>query len=114
MLTALLRHARPPSPLAGRLATQSLLFAAGEGTFLTGSAVFFTQIVGLSAAEVGIHHRHVHRLGADGLHGFGPAVRRDPLEAVGVKGPESEHAFGWDGCQEQMSQNGPYLSQKGP
>jgi MFS family permease len=54
MLTALLRHARPPSPLAGRLAGQSLLFALGEGTFMTGSAVFFTQIVGLSAAQVGL------------------------------------------------------------
>ncbi|MCD4532948.1 MFS transporter [Nocardioides sp. cx-169] len=54
MLTALARHARPPSPLAGRLAGQSLLFALGEGTFMTGSAVFFTQIVGLSAAQVGL------------------------------------------------------------
>jgi MFS family permease len=44
----------PPSPLAGRLAGQSLLFALGEGTFMTGSAVFFTQIVGLSAAQVGL------------------------------------------------------------
>ncbi|MEV6598735.1 MFS transporter [Actinoplanes sp. NPDC051346] len=45
---------RPPSRLAGRLSAQSLLFAIGEGTFMTGSAVFFTQIVGLSAAEVGL------------------------------------------------------------
>ncbi|MFN8195987.1 MAG: MFS transporter [Nocardioidaceae bacterium] len=45
---------RPPSPLAGRLAKQSLLFALGEGTFMTGSAVFFTQIVGLRAAQVGL------------------------------------------------------------
>ena len=51
---ALLRHARPPSRLAGRLSVQSLLFALGDGTFMTGSAVFFTQIVGLSAAEVGL------------------------------------------------------------
>src|SRR6478672_10363562 len=33
---------------------QSVLFAVGEGVFLTGSAVFFTQIVGLSAAQVGL------------------------------------------------------------
>jgi len=33
---------------------QSLLFATGEGTFLTGSAVFFTQIVGLKATQVGL------------------------------------------------------------
>ncbi len=44
----------PPSPLARRLSVQSVLFAFGEGTFLTGSAVFFTQIVGLSAAQVGL------------------------------------------------------------
>jgi MFS family permease len=31
-----------------------VLFAVGEGVFLTGSAVFFTQIVGLSAAQVGL------------------------------------------------------------
>jgi MFS family permease len=54
MFARLLRHARPPSPLAGRLGLQSLLFALGEGTFMTGSAVFFTQIVGLSAAQVGL------------------------------------------------------------
>ena len=54
MIQTLLRDARPPSPLAGRLARQSLLFALGEGTFMTGSDVFFTQIVGLSAAQVGL------------------------------------------------------------
>src|SRR3954467_217764 len=54
ILDAVLRQARPPSPLAGRLSAQSLLFALGEGTFLTGSAVFFTQVVGLSAAQVGL------------------------------------------------------------
>lgn len=54
VLSAVVRRVRPPSPTAGRLAGQSLLFATGEGTFLTGSAVFFTQIVGLSAAQVGL------------------------------------------------------------
>jgi MFS family permease len=54
MLGTLPRRFQPPSPLAGRLATQSLLFALGEGTFMTGSAVFFTQLVGLSAAQVGL------------------------------------------------------------
>jgi MFS family permease len=44
----------PPTPLARRLSAQSILFAIGEGAFLTGSAVFFTQIVGLSAAQVGL------------------------------------------------------------
>ena len=54
MFATVARRMRPPSPLAGRLATQSLLFALGEGTFMTGSAVFFTQLVGLSAAQVGL------------------------------------------------------------
>jgi hypothetical protein len=36
------------------LALQSLLFATAEGTFLTGSAVFFTEVVGLRAAQVGL------------------------------------------------------------
>jgi MFS family permease len=33
---------------------QSVLYAVGDGTFMTASAVFFTQIVGLSAAQVGV------------------------------------------------------------
>lgn len=44
----------PPTPLARKLSLQSILFAVGEGAFLTGSAVFFTRIVGLSAAQVGL------------------------------------------------------------
>ena len=44
----------PPTPLSRRLASQSLLFATAQGTFLTGSAVFFTQVVGLRAAQVGL------------------------------------------------------------
>jgi hypothetical protein len=49
-----LRRLVPPTALSRRLATQSLLFATAEGTFLTGSAVFFTQVVGLRAAQVGL------------------------------------------------------------
>jgi predicted MFS family arabinose efflux permease len=45
---------KPPSPLAGRLSVQSVLYAVGDGTFMTASAVFFTQVVGLSAAQVGL------------------------------------------------------------
>lgn len=44
----------PDTPLARRLSYQSVLFAIGEGVFMTGNAVFFTQIVGLTAAQVGI------------------------------------------------------------
>src|SRR3954451_19218630 len=49
----LLRLAGPTS-LIRRLSVQSVLSAVGDGVFLTGSAVFFTQIVGLSAAQVGL------------------------------------------------------------
>jgi MFS family permease len=49
----LLRLAGPTS-LVRRLSVQSVLSAFGDGVFLTGSAVFFTQIVGLSAAQVGL------------------------------------------------------------
>ena len=44
----------PPTPLARRLSAQSMLYAIGDGAFFTGSAVFFTQIVGISAAQVGL------------------------------------------------------------
>ena len=43
-----------PTPLVRRLSTQSVLSAFGDGVFLTGSAVFFTQIVGLTAFQVGV------------------------------------------------------------
>jgi MFS family permease len=49
-----LRRIAGPTPLVRRLSTQSVLSAFGDGVFLTGSAVFFTQIVGLSAAQVGL------------------------------------------------------------
>ncbi len=44
----------PPTPLARRLSWQSILFAFGEGVFITGNAVFFTHIVGLKATQVGL------------------------------------------------------------
>lgn len=44
----------PPNPVARRLALQSLLFATAQGAFNTGSAVFFTEVVGLSASKVGL------------------------------------------------------------
>jgi len=43
-----------PTPLVRRLSSQSVLSAFGDGVFLTGSAVFFTSIVGLSPAQVGL------------------------------------------------------------
>lgn len=48
------RRLLPPTPLARRLSVQSVLFSTANGTFTTGSAVFFTQVVGLSATQVGL------------------------------------------------------------
>ncbi|NUK22487.1 MFS transporter [Streptomyces lunaelactis] len=44
----------PPSPTAGRVSAQGLLYGLGTGSYLTTNAVFFTKIVGLSAASVGL------------------------------------------------------------
>ena len=54
VVSRLLNRVLPANPLARRLSVQSILFASGEGAFITGSAVFFTRIVGLSAAQVGL------------------------------------------------------------
>jgi len=54
MFTALIAYLTPPSRLAGRLSIQSLLFALGDGTFMAGSAVFFTKVVGLTGPQVGL------------------------------------------------------------
>lgn len=43
-----------PTALVRRLSAQAVLSAFGDGVFLTGSAVYFTQIVDLSAAQVGL------------------------------------------------------------
>jgi len=51
---SLIKRLLAPTPLARKLSAQSILFAVGEGVFITGNAVFFTQIVGLSAAQVGL------------------------------------------------------------
>ncbi|WP_232485580.1 MFS transporter [Streptomyces fildesensis] len=41
-------------PLIRSMSYQTALSAFGEGTFLTGEAVFFTKIVGLEATQVGV------------------------------------------------------------
>jgi MFS family permease len=47
-------HLLPPPGLPRRISIQMLLLGTGVGTFLAGSAVYFTQIVGLSPAQVGV------------------------------------------------------------
>ena len=82
MFATILRQTRPPSPLAGRLAIQSLLFALGEGTFMTGSAVFFTQIVGPQRRPGGPRPDHRGRRGLHRGAARGQAGR--PLRAQAV------------------------------
>jgi MFS family permease len=49
-----IRRILPPTRLERDLALQCVLSAFATGSFLTGTAVFFTQIVGLSGAQVGL------------------------------------------------------------
>jgi MFS family permease len=49
-----LQRMLPDHPVARRLSVQSILFALGDGVFTTGNAVYFTQVIGLSAAQVGL------------------------------------------------------------
>jgi MFS family permease len=44
----------PPSRLGRSLALQSALYAVGTGAFLSGNAVYFTRVVGLSPTHVGL------------------------------------------------------------
>lgn len=56
-LGALSRRGRamvPPSSAGRRLVAMSLVNATGSGLWLTGSALFFTKVVGVTAAQVGL------------------------------------------------------------
>ncbi|MFV2011034.1 MULTISPECIES: MFS transporter [unclassified Micromonospora] len=44
----------PPPGLPRSLAAQSLMFALGAGTFMAGSTVFFTKVIGLSPVQIGL------------------------------------------------------------
>jgi MFS family permease len=51
---ASLRAVLPPTALERDLALQCVLSAFATGSFMTGTAVFFTQVVGLTGAQVGL------------------------------------------------------------
>jgi MFS family permease len=53
-VTGPLRRILPASKLERDLALQCVLSAFATGSFLTGTAVFFTQVVGLSGSQVGL------------------------------------------------------------
>lgn len=50
----LLTRILPPEGLPRTLAFQSAVFAIGNGTFLTGSVVFFTVYIGLTPVQIGL------------------------------------------------------------
>lgn len=54
MLQEWWRGVLPPTKLERDLAVQCVLSAFATGSFLTGTAVFFTQVVGLTGAQVGL------------------------------------------------------------
>ena len=54
MTPGALRRILPPTELERDLALQCVLSAFATGSFLTGTAVYFTQIVGLTGAQVGL------------------------------------------------------------
>ncbi len=54
MNPATIRRILPPTRLERDLALQCVLSAFATGSFLTGTAVYFTQIVGLTGAQVGL------------------------------------------------------------
>lgn len=53
-MTTWWRRILPPTKLERDLVVQSVLSAFATGTFLTGTAVYFTKVVGLTGAEVGL------------------------------------------------------------
>ena len=54
MTTVVLSRILPPTKLERDLALQCVLSAFATGSFLTGTAVFFTQVVGLTGSQVGL------------------------------------------------------------
>ena len=44
--------------------------------------------------EQGVHHRHFHRLGPNGVDGLRPPRPGNPLVAVRIEHAESQEAFG--------------------
>ncbi|GAA8852782.1 MFS transporter [Helicobacter pylori] len=53
-MTTWLARVLPPSALERDLALKCVLSAFATGTFITGTAVYFTQVVGLSGSQVGL------------------------------------------------------------
>lgn len=73
---ALVTRILPPPGLQRGLALQSMIFAIGNGTFMTGSVVFFTHVVGLSPMQIGIGFSVVGLVGLVGALPMGHLADR--------------------------------------
>lgn len=78
----------PPTPLGRALSLQSALYAVGTGVFVSGNAVYFTRIVGLSAGQVGLG---ISLGGAVSVAAAVPAGRL--ADRVGLRGAWTVAAF---------------------
>jgi hypothetical protein len=54
VLTRAAARILPPPGVARALAAQSIVYAAGTGFYFSGSAIFFTQVIGLRADQIGL------------------------------------------------------------
>ncbi len=82
----------PSTPIGRRLAVIAAIDACGTGMFLTGSALYFTRVVGLTTGQVGLG------LTLAGLVGFGTLV---PIGVVADRVPAGTVNIGlqlWRGC----------------
>jgi hypothetical protein len=64
--------------------------------------------------EEGIYDCHLDRLGPDLVYDFRPPTPGYPSIPIGIERAKPQQALGGNCGEEQMSQNGPYLSQMGP
>ncbi|GGN88583.1 MFS transporter [Actinoplanes lobatus] len=82
----------PPPGLPRALAFQSALYAVGNGTFLTGSVVFFSLYVGLEPVQIGIGLSVAGFVGLAGSFPFGHLADRIGGRRAWVAGAIAEAA----------------------
>ncbi|WP_290860557.1 MFS transporter [Hamadaea sp.] len=88
----LLNKILPPPGLPRRLAFQSAIIATGGGTFLTGSVVFFTEIVKLTPVQIGLGFSIVGGVGLVGSLPLGHLADRIGGKRAWVLGALGEAA----------------------
>ncbi|WP_433790928.1 MFS transporter [Actinoplanes sp. CA-252034] len=87
-----IRKILPPPGLPRTLAVQSLVYAIGNGAFLTGSVVFFSLYVGLTPVQIGIGLSAAGFVGLIGSMPFGHLADRIGGQRAWVIGATAEAA----------------------